>query len=260
MYTTRMRISAWTVHNLVLLFCFAVCADDLSYLTERPNSRSELSREEAHNLVEHGHQLVQRIRKSASLDSCSPKVSVPTDQAMIVLGVFGNIEDTTLLNRLFECEERLAEELPPCEYYCGYDFAGRMLRIRYGLRQPSQPDAGKWPLFNNGKVGNLKVSSIGNILRPISEEALLASTENASLRPKLPENIIGDLKDWQIEMFYTFAVYYELAIRGRAQATRDELLRRLLYGYSRDASGDGSVNMLQEAIECVQSQISLKDK
>lgn len=89
----------------------------------------------------------------------------------------------------------------------------------------------------------------------LTEDNLIRSLHDKDLRPALSAHIIDGMDKSQIEDFYRFSVYYQLAKVAEKESTRNELFKELLYLYIRDASGDGGVHNLQDTLLLIEDRL-----
>lgn len=233
-------------------------AKDLSsILIKTDRSEREISREDTELLmsVQQGLML-KTIRDIYNKMDCNKSKNVLSQHAILYIGLFGEPGDASIIKDVWDCNNLLQKELSPCEYYCAYEFAFALHAVRFNNRAIPSPDIDRWPLFTNRFTASLKVDSVGGILATLTEDDLVRSLHDKKLRPALPSNITGGMDDSQIENFFRFSVYYQLAKVAKKENTRNELFKELLHLYIRDVSGDGGVTNLQDTLLLIEKRIT----
>jgi len=163
----------------------------------------------------------------------------------------GNFRDK--IKKVWDCDNKLSTELPPCEYYCSYEFAFKFLDIRNGK---TKVENSKFYGSDAQWAGDIKIDEITGFLSNLDEERLYRSIVDAPKRPEIKLDSYRKVRQSIKDGVYRSAVYCEFQKRGTLESTRNNLLKDLLYFYGRDASGDGGVNEIQEALYHIQSRLS----
>lgn len=159
------------------------------------------------------------------------------------LGMFGNIKDTSIVKDLDSIAESQATELPPCEYYCAYSFALKMLMLRHVNKDTVSFDKDDFAYYR-GNVQALELLPFIEKYETVDLLTYFKEPSSVDLPAKAME-IIGDNSKGRI---IWEAIIYTLASKGTDLNIANLLFSDLLKGYFHDASGDGTVNILTKAL------------
>ncbi len=237
------KLASFFIILSLFVFCYGIDNDRINkILFSNPCKYHLISQEDAKWLLSNDNEAILSFIRS-SFDPNKKENLLPSQQAILFLGLFGTLKDTSIILSTYNSEIDCKSELPPCEYYCSYNTAKTSLKIRFSKGTPP-PLQTAWPQWTS----KIEITSIQDDLNLVPEEIVAKSLFDKKKRIKFPDKIANEIDEEEKESFYDFSVYFNLYNRGKSITSIESILEKLLYLYGRDVSGDGGVLTLETVL------------
>jgi hypothetical protein len=125
-----------------------------------------------------------------------------------------------------------------CEYFCAHDFAISYLEMLKGNKKIPAMKSKNFGTFSKGRT---VLDVIPFFVKKSDEDVILSFSESDKIEAKIKKQNFE-------ENLYEFAIYFELGKRHSSTVAKQFLFKRLMELAPIDASGDGGVNMIQDAL------------